>query len=490
MKEDLNKKSGKALAWSSITEIMAKLITPIINIVLARLLAPEAFGAVATITMIISFAEIFADAGFQKYIVQHEFQNNDELNNSTNVAFLTNLSISVLLVASIVIFRNPLARLVGSDDLGNAIAVASLSIILVAFSSIQMARFKRDLDFKSLFFVRIGSSIIPLIVTVPLAFVMRNFWALVIGTLAVNLFNAIILTLKSKWKPKLYYDFSLFKDMFSFSAWTLLESIVIWLTINIDIFIVGNKLNDYYLGVYKTSMQTVNSYMGLISSAVIPVLFSTLSKYQNDEKSFNDTFFKFQKISSLLVFPMAIGIYIYRDLVTLLLLGSQWSEAANFIGIWGLMSALTIVFSNFASEVYRSRANPKLSTISQILHIAFLVPTVCVSINYSFSILYISRSLTRLQFIFTSIIFLRIFYRIRINKMMTNIFPALFSSLVMGIVGFLLSNVNSNILWQFATIFICILTYAFVLLVFFPKTRNEILAIRYLKNKKTGTSNE
>ena len=68
-----NKVVVNATKWSAITEVVAKLISPITSMVLARLLAPEAFGVVATITMIVTFAEIFTDAGFQKYLIQHEF---------------------------------------------------------------------------------------------------------------------------------------------------------------------------------------------------------------------------------------------------------------------------------------------------------------------------------------------------------------------------------------------------------------------------------
>ena len=55
LQKDYGKKIGQATKWSSITEIMVKLVSPIVNMVLARLLAPEAFGLVATITMVISF---------------------------------------------------------------------------------------------------------------------------------------------------------------------------------------------------------------------------------------------------------------------------------------------------------------------------------------------------------------------------------------------------------------------------------------------------
>ena len=282
MSDNLNNKIGKATVWSSITEIAAKLITPIVNMVLARLLAPEAFGLVATITMVISFAEIFTDAGFQKYIIQHEFKGEKELDNSTNVAFWTNFILSVAICAVIFIFRHSIAELVGSPALGNSISIASVLIIIAAFSSIQMARYKRDFDFKTLFFVRMGTAVIPLIVTIPLALWLRNYWAILIGTFFSNLFSAVVLTIKSKWKPRLFYRFDLLKEMFSFSAWTLMESITIWLTSYIGVFIVGNVLNEYYLGLYKTTMTTVNAYMAIITSAMTPVLFSALSRYQKD----------------------------------------------------------------------------------------------------------------------------------------------------------------------------------------------------------------
>ena len=490
MSEELNKKSGKAVFWSTIAEVISKLITPIVNIVLARLLTPDAFGAVATITMVISFAEIFADAGFQKYIIQHEFDSIESLDRSTNVAFVTNLAVSSFIVAVICGFRNQIAILVGSPELGNAIALASLSIILVAFSSIQMARFKRDLDFKTLFFVRMGSSFVPLIVTVPLAFLMRDFWALVIGTFAVNLFNAIVLTFKSNWKPKLFYSFSLFRKMFSFTAWTMLESISIWLTINVDIFIVGSILDNYHLGIYKTSMTTVNSYMGIITASIVPVLFSTLSRYQNDDANFKNTFWKFQKYISVLVIPMSIGIFVYSDFVTDVLLGSQWSEASGFIGIWGLMSGIVILFSNLASEVYRSKGNPRLSMLSQAVHLAFVIPLVLLTVQSSFEILYTVRAIVRLQFVIWSIIVLRVIYKFSIIKMLKNVAPATISAIVMGIFGYLIRDIFIGNWWKLLCIFICIIVYFAFLFVVFPNVRKEIFAIPFLKKlRKKEVSN-
>ena len=477
MSVSLNKKTGKAVAWSSVTEIMAKLVSPIVNMVLARLLTPEAFGAVATITMIITFAELFTDAGFQKYIVQHEFSSEDELDKNTNVAFWTNFVLSAVIVGLIVLFRDPLATLVGSPDLGGGIAVSSFIILLVAFSSIQTARFRRDLNFKPLFFVRIGSTLIPLVVTVPLAFTLKSYWALVVGNLAVNLFNAVVLTVKSKWKPKLFYSFGLLREMFAFSVWTLLESILIWLTANVDIFVVGSVLDNYYLGLYKTSMTTVNSYMTIITAAVTPVLFSTLSRYQNDEVNFRSTYLKFQKYVAVLVIPMSAGIFIFRNFVTDVLLGSQWGEAAEFVGLWGLISGIAIVFATFSSEVYRSKGNPKLSMLAQALHLIVLIPAVMLAVNSSYEVLYIVRALVRLQFILVHIILICSVYKFNFLMSLKNMLPAFISTAAMSVVGIVLEMVSTSILLQIISVLVCIVVYFAVLLIAFPKTRKEIFEI-------------
>lgn len=288
---DLNKKVVTATKWSSITEIAAKLVAPISTMVLARLLTPDAFGVLVTATMVISFAEIFTDAGFQKYLIQHKFNSEKDLCQSTTVAFWSNLILSLLIWFGIIFFAEDIATMVGNEGRGDVIAVSCFCIPLAAFSSIQMALYKRSLDFKTLFWVRIVGVMIPLVITIPLAFFTRSYWSLIIGMIALNLSNAIILTVKSKWKPNFFYSFSLLKEMFSFTVWSMFEAISIWLTGYIDIFIVGTMLNQHYLGIYRTAISTVGQFMSLIIAATTPVLFSSLSKLQNDDEEMKKMFF-------------------------------------------------------------------------------------------------------------------------------------------------------------------------------------------------------
>ena len=472
MSQSLNSKVTSATKWSAITEIAAKLVTPITSMVLARLLTPDAFGVVTTLAMIISFAEIFTDAGFQKYLVQHEFKDEDDREKSTTVAFWSNLALSIFFWGIIAIFNAPLAKMVGNPGLGYVLVIACVSIPLEAFSSIQGALFRRDLDFKTLFKVRIVSTIIPLVFTVPLAFWLRSYWALVIGTIVVNLINAILLTFYSKWKPRLYYSFAKFKEMFSFTAWSMVEAISIWLTGYVDVFIVGTMLSQYYLGLYKTSSTLVGQIMGLITATTTPVLFAALSRLQNDGVEFQHLFFRFQKLVGILVVPLGMGIFLFSDFVTCIILGEQWVEAAGFVGLWGLTSALTIVLAHYSSEVYRAKGRPKLSVLVQFLHIVVLWPTILIAVQYGFETLYIARSLVRLELIAVNLIVMGRVLHMPVGRMITNILPCCFAAICMSIVLFLpeSSSIWSNLLYIAVAGFIYL-----TIIMLFPIERRIIL---------------
>lgn len=477
MAENLNNKVKTATKWSAITEIAAKLVAPISTMVLARLLTPDAFGVLVTTTMVISFAEIFTDAGFQKYIIQKSFDNDDQLFKSTAVAFWSNLIMSLVIWACIVVFSPQIARLVGNEGYGLVIAVSCVCIPLAAFSSIQMALFKRWLDFKTLFHVRIVGVLIPLFVTIPLAFVTRSYWSLIIGMIALNISNAILLTWKSRWKPKWFYDWKLFKEMFSFTSWSMFEAISIWLTGYLDIFIVGSILDTYYMGIYRTSMNTVASILAIITSATTPVLFSALSRLQSDKNEFEKMFFKFQKLVSLLVMPIGVCIFLYADLVTAILLGNQWGDAIEFIAIWGLISCIAIVLGHYCGEVFRAKGKPQYSVLAQWLYLIVLVPAVYISLQYDFKSLCYTRSFIRIEAMIVDLLLLYILVKISPIKMIKNIMPAVLACLVVVLVNKLLPPYTNDII-EIGYFAVSILTYSLVILLF----KEERMLLLNLKN--------
>ncbi|CEP97205.1 polysaccharide biosynthesis protein [[Clostridium] sordellii] len=455
----LKKQIAKATKWSFITECIAKLINPLTNMILARILMPSDFGVIATITMITSFADMIADAGFQKYIIQNEFKHDEDRKKSTDVAFWTNLIIALFLWILIAVFSEKIAIMVGNKGLGNVILIACIQLPITAFSSIQIASCKRDFRYKDLFSVRVVSIIIPFITTIPLALLGFGYWSVIIGTIFGGISNALVLFFKCSYRPSFYYNFTLLKKMLSFSIWSLIEAISIWLTAWIDVFVIGTLLDQNFLGLYKNSINTVNSIMSIITVSTTSIIFSTLSRLQNSQDEFKKMFFLTQKLMAIIILPMGVGMYIYSDFITEILLGDQWIDASKIIGIWAITSAIKMVLGDYCSEVFRAKGRPKLSFLAQLLHLVVLVPICILSIKHSFITLVYSRSWIRMQLVFVQWIIMMYIIKIPMLKSFNNISTAVIGSALMGVLAMILRNFKYEYIWNFTSIGICIIFY-------------------------------
>jgi len=479
---------AKATKWSSMAEIASKLVSPIVNMILARLLTPSSFGIVATITIIITFAEIFQDAGFQKYLIQHEFSSDDEFEQSANVAFWSNFLLSFLLWLVICLLRSPLSILVNNaNNLGKEIAVASISLPIFAFSSIQIAICKRKFNFQKLFWVRLVTSLIPLIVTVPLAFIFRNHWALIVGTLIRNLTQSLIL-LKGGWQPKLKYSFKRLRAMLPFCLWTLAESITIWLSANKSTFIITRTLGVDAVGFFKTTITTVTGIISIVSAATVSVLFTSLSRAQDDEEKFQRIFVDYQKIVGLVVIPLGVGMFLYRDLLTNILLGKQWLNCMDFLGAYSLVCSVAIITNSFFSEYYRAKGKPRVSMLAQLIYLAIATPAIYLSSKVSFDCLCATACVMVLLFMLIHFIIVKVVFHANIGQMLCNIALIAIPTLVMMAFSLLLQKCNDHMLWKIATVIMCVVIYVSVALMIKPirkwLSESELTADIYKKVKK------
>lgn len=471
---DIQEKSSNALKWSSLAEIIAKIVTPISNMILARLLTPEAFGIVATVTMVISFTDMFSDSGFQKYLVQHEFDSEEHLKLSANVAFSSNITFSIFLWGFLCVFNDQIASLVGNPGLGIVIIVAGSSLPVTSFSSIQASLFRRKFNFKVLFYSRIVATLIPLVITVPMALLGFSYWSVIIGTIVGHLSIAIILTALSSWKPRLSFRKKEFFEMFSFSMWSLFESLGTWLSSYIGTFIVSSILTQYYVGLYKTTMTTVNGLFAIITTATTSVLFTSLSRLQNNRKEYDVYFVDFIRIVSILIIPIGFGTLVYKDLVTEILLGSQWTEAIPFVGIYGLMSCLTLVLGQYSSEYFRGLGKPKANVLMTVLHLIALIPVLVICASDGFLTLAYARSFVKIEqiLVFWGILWFGFeFNPLRILKCIVK--PTI-CSIVMSVAGYVMLSFCKSPVLQFISGFVCVLVYFFFYIVVL-RGKNDVI---------------
>lgn len=480
MNNAFSQKIASATKWSSISEIGAKLVVPVVNMILARLLTPEDFGIVATLTMIVSFAEVFSESGCPRYLVQHEFIDENDFEKATNVAFWTNTIFAIVLWGVITIFVTPIVNLAGSPGYEKATIIMAAQIPLLSISDMLKARFRRNFNFKGLFVARITTAMVPLLVTVPLALICKSYWALIIGTLTRDIVNLVVLFHLSRWKPRCSFSFQKLKEMFSFTVWSIAESFTVWMSLYIGTFIVGNALSVQLLGLYKTTITTVSSYMTIITAIITPVLFATLSRCQTEDKLFVSIFLKFQRMVAIVVFPLGVGMLVYRELATLILLGSQWSATADFLGIWALTSAIVIVISNLNSELIRSKGKPQLSVLVQVLHLAVVIPALHWAVQKDYDTLAVMHCISKLSIVAVSMFVVGHFFGLKCWNVIKNVAGSFFASLIMGIFASSMVYVSSNYMWQAVSILLSIFVYA-VALIIIPAGRRALCEIPNVK---------
>lgn len=474
-----NKSIGGAFLWSSFAEIAAKLISPITNMLLARILAPEAFGVLAVCNMIVSFVEIITDAGFGKYLIQHDFEDEHAFKRCVNVAFWTNFALSCVLWLLIFAFRGRIADFLGNAQYASVISIASLHLFFASMSSIQTSVLRRKFSFKLLFLVRICVAAIPLVVTIPLAIILRSYWALIIGNISGACVNTLLLLVCSRWLPRLEYSFKILHDMLSFSMWSLAEAMAHWMIFWVDTFIAGKMYTEYYVGLYKNSANAIMSVFNMITAAVTPVLMSSLSRMKEQEDDAFQFFLNIEKLAAYLLIPMGIGVFFFRKQITIILLGEQWIEATDIIGVWALLMTVSILFYALPAEVYKAKGVPKYLFGMQISHLLILIPVCYISAKNGFQYFYCARGICVVDLALKSLLFMRKYFSWQPLSFIKNLLFPLISGGWVGICCMLLYREEMGILSAIVRIAVVVVLYlVMVRCVLFKEVRSSLEEVR------------
>nr|WP_076779515.1 oligosaccharide flippase family protein [Lachnoclostridium phocaeense] len=467
-----------ATKWSMISEVIAKVISPITTMILARLLSTEVFGIVASITAITSLADLLTDAGFNAYIVQHQFKSEIEKKNTFNVCFWSNFIISSVLFWVIVINRNTFSALVGAQGFEKALIVASLVLPLTSISSIEQAIMKKELRFKEVGLIKVISKIVPLVSTIPLALSGMEYWSLIIGTLIGELVNVILCLKIGSFLPSFYYSFAYLKKISSFSLWAFMESILEWLIANIAILFLGSLYGIYYLGVFKTGINIISQITTSVYALYSNVYKSAIAKEQSNAQSFKQIFYTFQRYTSIISIPLGVGVFLYRNLVTDILLGSKWYESITLIGLWGLTAMISIAFGNFYSDAIRAKGYPQKLVFIDLIYLATIILILMNTENMNFQEFCIYFSLAKIIQPVLQIFWGQKICNIRFLSVLSNCYPQLIATGVMATIVIIFNFTKYDNLIQIVTVFISIIVYFIILVCIHPERK---LLIKYFQ---------
>ena len=361
-----------SLIWKFLERIGIQGTQFVVSIVLARLLAPENFGLIAIVTIIISIANVFIQSGLGTALIQKK--DADDLDFSS--VFYASLSLATIIYTGI-FFTTPLiAQFYNNDELIPIIRVLTLTLFIGVFSSIQYAYVARNMMFKKLFFRSMGSIIPSSIVGISLAFAGFGVWALVAQQLFSASLSVIILWFTVPWRPRLSFSFQRLGKLFSFGWKLLLSSILDTIYSQIQGIVIGKMFSPTNLAFYDRGSHFPYIIVNNINNSIQAVMLPSLAAYQDDRPQVKKMMRRAIVTSSFLIIPMMAGLAAIAEPLVLVLLGEKWLPCVPFVRIFCFFYAFYPIHTSNLSAINalgRSDIFLKLEIIKKIYGLAILI---------------------------------------------------------------------------------------------------------------------
>ena len=153
------------------------------NMLLARLLAPGAFGMMAIVISSASLVDTLTDVGVKGAIIQNPRGDEDEYLNASWWLAMGRALCSYIFVFALAPW---IARFYGHAELSSLLRVALLTIVFNGAMSPRSVLPQREMKFPRWIAISNGGGICGVVLTVVLSFFIRDVWALAIGLSAAK----------------------------------------------------------------------------------------------------------------------------------------------------------------------------------------------------------------------------------------------------------------------------------------------------------------
>ncbi len=323
------------LFWRFLERCGAQVVSFVVSVVLARLLAPELFGLIATVTVITSILLVFVDSGMANALIQKK--DPDDLDFSS--VFFFNLAFCLLLYLALYAAAPWLAELYHDSSLTAILRVLGLTIVVAGIKNVQQAYVSKTLQFKRFFFATLGGTLFAGAVGIVMALKGFGVWALVAKELVNVTVNTAILWLTVGWRPKLLFSFRRLKGLLSY-GWKLLVSGLLDTVYNkLRQIIIGIKYTSADLAFYERGNSLPNLIVENINSSIDSVLLPVLSNEQDSVEQVRRMTRRAIQISSYIMMPMMMGLAVCAEPLIRLLLTEKWLPCVPYLRIFAFTYA-------------------------------------------------------------------------------------------------------------------------------------------------------
>ncbi len=365
----------KSLIYKFTERFAVKGLGLVISILLARLLAPEAFGQVALLTVFTNLSLTLIEGGLNTALVQAKEV--DDRDYST--VFYITLLLSAVMITVLWLCAPLISRFYESPDIIAPLRFYSFSMLLSAFNSIQVARMQREMRFKEMMYCNMSATIVSGILGIVMAYIGFGLWALVIYFFAQVAMSSIAMLFTLRWLPRSPFSMDSAKKLYGFGIKMLAASVITTLYNDIRPLIIGKKFSTASLAYYERGQRFSSTISLNLDAAVQSVMFPVLSRSQDDKSQFAAILSRTKNLGAFIIFPTMLGMAAVAEPMVRVLLTEEWLPCIIFVQLLCIGEAqVPITTANLLAvkSLGRSDIYAKQEVIRRILMIIVLAVSV------------------------------------------------------------------------------------------------------------------
>ena len=343
-------------------KVLSAVIGLVSMLVLARLLSPEDYGLVVLVEAVVTLLAAVTELQMMTTLI-HLPKVSDE---HFSTAWTLNLIRAFVLCLLVILIAPWLTEFYEEPRLLSIAYVSSLSLFLGALLNPKMALLIRDLDFKKEFLLHLSQKVSGFVVTVCAAYYLRNYWALVLGTLATQVCGFVLSYRCYPFKPV----FTLIKvrEMWGYSMWLSMATFVKTLNSKQDQFLIGKMFSPGTMGVYAMATRLSTVLFTDTLGAAVRVVSPSLRAYSHDTAALSRAYLHTQSLVTLVFLPLASITSALALPVVDLILGNNWIEVVDVFRLLVLALCLEAI-GGVGLSVVMATLNTRLAFIRDLLSI-------------------------------------------------------------------------------------------------------------------------
>jgi O-antigen/teichoic acid export membrane protein len=340
----------KALVRGSAFEMagygLAQLIRLGSNMLLSRLLFPEAFGLSALVNILNYGLQMLSDVGLPSMIIQSEHGDDTRF---LNTAFTWQaLRAGVLwIIATACAF--PMALIYDHAELTRLVPFGALAILVYGFRSTAYYTKRRQMDLKSLMLLEIAAQVASVIAMVVWAQFDRSVWALLGGSVV----SAVVQVggshlLKVGYRNRFEWDKAHARSMMAFGKWVAGSSILTFVSQQGDRLLLGRFLGAASLGIYSIAVflsSALGEATGRITHGVFFPAYSRV-KLEGIER-LREVFYRTRLLVDAGVLPALGVLYMLGPTVVHILYDARYEDAGWMLRVLVVRVALAALIEPY-----------------------------------------------------------------------------------------------------------------------------------------------